>query len=381
MDQARARTLLLDAWRDPGFCVPHAGTYPFQWLWDSCFHTVVWAELGDERAVVELRSALANQSDGGFVPHLTYWSAPDHHASFWGRPLTSTLTQPPVFGHALAQCVRRGLDVDQDLVRRAGAGLRFLLTRRQRSATGLIAVLHPWESGCDDSLRWDDWMPADPDQRRRRKGELVEAVRLVDGDPVSSEAFAVGSVGFNALVAWNVRELAAVGPTGDLELLTDDLASAVADRWDPARRTWTDADTGSGTARTLDALLALLVDPRDEVFDDLLDPAAYGAPFGPRGAHVAQPGYDPQRYWRGPAWPQLTYLLAVAAGAAGRGDCAAALARCLVRGAQRSGAAEYWDPETGQGLGARPQTWAALAAVAAGSMGGTGPAEGSAAGP
>ncbi len=50
------------AWRADGaggFCVPHATTYPWQWLWDSCFHAVVWAHLGDDRAAAELRSALS----------------------------------------------------------------------------------------------------------------------------------------------------------------------------------------------------------------------------------------------------------------------------------------------------------------------------------
>ena len=42
---------------------------------------------------------------------------------------------------------------------------------------------------------------------------------------------------------------------------------------------------------------------------------------------------------------------------------AADLAARLVAGAHRSGLAEYWHPDTGQGLGAVPQSWAALAAV------------------
>ena len=54
---------LLDAhWdRERGYCVPNPMTYPHLWLWDSCFHAVVWAHLGDERAVVELESTLAGQ--------------------------------------------------------------------------------------------------------------------------------------------------------------------------------------------------------------------------------------------------------------------------------------------------------------------------------
>jgi hypothetical protein len=35
----------------------------------------------------------------------------------------------------------------------------------------------------------------------------------------------------------------------------------------------------------------------------------------------------------------------------------------LVRGAARSGLAEYWHPDTGAALGAVPQSWSALAAV------------------
>ncbi len=62
--------------RGGGFCVPNQATYPWQWLWDSCFHAVVWAHLGDERAGLELASALSAQDADGFVPHLRYGSAP-----------------------------------------------------------------------------------------------------------------------------------------------------------------------------------------------------------------------------------------------------------------------------------------------------------------
>lgn len=361
-----AGSVLEAAWRDPGFCVPHAGTYPFQWLWDSCFHAVVWAELGDERAAVELATALAQQSPAGFVPHLTYWADPEHHAPFWGRPTTSSITQPPMYAHAIAHCHRRGMAMADELVERAEAGLRFLLTRRARTAGGLVAVVHPWETGCDDSPRWDDWCPGPfrGEDWYEVKGDLVRAVRLDGGDPVGSDAFEVGAVGFNALLAWNVRELAAVGAASDLVGAADELAGAVAGRWDAERRTWTDADAGSGTVRTADALLGLLVDPRPEGFAELVDPAAFGAAFGPRGVHRDEPSYQPDRYWRGPTWPQLTYLLALAARRAGRDDVGAELARGLVRGAERSEGAEYWHPDTGQGLGAAPQSWTTLAVVA-----------------
>lgn len=373
------------AWRQPGFCVPNREVYPHQWLWDSCFHAVIWAVLGSDRGVVEVETALANQGGDGFVPHMTYWTAPDLHAEFWGRRRVSSITQPPMYGHAVAELVRHGLRVPEELVERASAGLAHL-DRRDRTGGGLVPVFHPWETGCDDSPRWDDWL-ADPGRTgpqatsgehrsttwRRRKGELVACLTLgADGQAVGSRRFAVGSVGFNALVAWNAAELAEVAPDpdGSLAALAEELAAAVAARWDGDR--WVDdvaigpeGPPTSAGARTIDAMTALLVDPRPEGFDALIDPDAFGAPFGPRGMHRAESSYDPDCYWRGPAWPQLTYLVMLAAERAGRGATTAILAEALVAGATTSGFSEHWNPETGVGGGARPQTWAGLALAAA----------------
>lgn len=365
----RCRAVLEEAWQEkPGFCVPNRVVYPHQWLWDSCFHSVAWSSFGDQRGVVELRSALANQDQSsGFVPHMTYWDKPAVHADFWGRPGVSTITQPPMFGHALAAAIRAGLAVDDDLLRRAEWGIAHLMTGRPTVA-GLVCVLHPWETGCDDSARWDDWCPGgfERERWRRVKLDLVDALRFEppSGFPVGSSAFQVPSLGFNALLAWNAIELLSVGAAGESwRAHAARLVAAIADRWDPSLRTWTDADAGSGRVRTLDGLLPVLVDPRDQAFDDLLDPAAYGAAFGPCGVHRDEPSFDPNTYWRGPSWPQLTYLLAVAGRRAGRNDVADALMASLRASADAGGFAEYWHPDTGAPGGAAPQTWTTLAAV------------------
>lgn len=376
----RAAALLDDAWTEPGFCVPNHDVYPHQWLWDSCFHAIVWASLHADRGVEELGNALARQADDGFVPHMVYWARPELHADFWGRPGASTITQPPMYGHAVAQQRRLGCPVPDDLVRRARAGLLHLAAR-PRTPAGLIPVFHPWESGCDDSPRWDRWFPpapdgtgTAPDDRRRIKAELVAALHTGEaGHAVGSDRFAVGSIGFNALVAWNAAELAAAfrQPDDALTVLAEELTGAIARRWRGDH--WLD-DHGDGDAatthptaaiRTIDSLLALLVDPQPAAFDQLIDAQAFGAPYGPRGVHRDEATYRPDVYWRGSAWPQLTYLLMVAAERAERSAIARLLGRWLVAGAERSGFAEHWNPETGEGLGARPQSWATLALLAA----------------
>lgn len=372
--RAAAPQILEAAWREVpggGFCVPHAVTYPWQWLWDSCFHAVVWAHLGDPRAERELRSALSDQSADGFVPHLRYADGVSPHAALWGRRATSSITQPPMYGHAVAELARRGMAPGADVVDRAGRGLRFLLERRRRSPGGLIELCHPWESGCDDSPRWDDVLDEPWTSQRwfAAKGDLLAGIeRSPEGSPLRNPAFPVASVGFSALVAFNALELASFTADERLAGGAQELVAAIDARWDPQLATWVDdgpTATRSGSVRTLDALLPLLVSPRRAAFDELVDPAALGAPCGPRGVHAAEPAYDPRRYWRGPAWPQLTYLLWVACTRGGAPAVASSLVRSIVAGTAASGFAEYWDPDDGTALGAVPQSWTTLSWVMA----------------
>ncbi|MEL7206712.1 MAG: hypothetical protein AAGK32_00510, partial [Actinomycetota bacterium] len=354
-----------------GYTSPNLETYPWQWLWDSCFHALVWNHLGrPDRAVVELSSALEPIDGDGFVPHMRYPSDPEFAAEFWGRSATSSITQPPMYGHELAELHRAGVELDVGLLDRASNGLRFLLERRSRTA-GLVTVVHPWETGCDDSPRWDHWSPGayDRDRFRALKGELLGSVERTEaGAPVGNPAFAPGSAGFNALVAFNAIELASV--TGDHALASaaTELVSALTDRWDDETSSWVDAGphaATSGRCRTADSLLGVLVvdDERtiDAAFAELADPASLGGDFGPAGVDRREAAFDPDAYWRGPCWPQLAYLLWLAAVRRGRTEDADRLATTTRRGAHESGLAEYWNPDTGRGGGATPQSWATLA--------------------
>ena len=42
--RAEARAVMEANWREEGgYTVPNSAVYPFQWLWDSCFHAGTWA--------------------------------------------------------------------------------------------------------------------------------------------------------------------------------------------------------------------------------------------------------------------------------------------------------------------------------------------------
>ena len=366
------------AWVELGYTAPNTEVYPWLWLWDSCFHAIIWADLGrPDRARSELHRTLEQQDDAGFVPHMGYQLDPEVPVELWGRRGASSITQPPMYGHAVAALIARGIDVEPAVIERAQAGLRFLLEDRARDDSGLLTVVHPWETGCDDSPRWDHFCPGegfDLDVWRRHKVELIAEVdRGSVGEPLANPAFGAAPVSFSAITAWNALELAAA--TGDDRLVpaAEALAASLATCWDPELATWVDqgpSASTSGRIRTADALCALLVvadeAQRAAAVTSLADPRAFGGAFGPPGVHPDEPMYDDASYWRGPVWPQLAYLLWKALG---RGPSETEVGEALrgrtIDGAVRSGFAEYWSASSAAGGGAIPQSWTGLALVLA----------------
>jgi hypothetical protein len=357
---------------DLGYTVPHTSVYPWMWLWDSCFHSIIWLALGNkERARRELGAVFAAQTPTGFVPHMRYGRNPDNDLTFWGISGASTITQPPLYGHALA--VLAGSEVDvAHLVGPVTAAFHHLFERRA-TPCGLLRTLHPWESGADDSPRWERWQSRPFDRRTwwETKGRLVDALKVEGREAVGSDAFEVCPASWNALVAWNAAEAALVTGDGALAAAARQLAATLDDLcWNEQLGTWIDVSpNGSPTSgiRTCDSLLGLLVTLDQQratrVLDALVDPDQYGAPFGPTGVHRLEPSYDPSAYWRGGAWPPLDYLWRTAADRRGKRAHAAILNRALLAGASTSSLSEYRHPVTGASLGAQPQAWAGLAAV------------------
>jgi|TARA_B100001741_G_scaffold310476_1_gene309795 hypothetical protein len=362
-------------WVTEGYAAPNKKTYPWQWLWDSSFHALIWNELGKpERAQQELKEIFRPQFDSGCVPHINYVRDPDFHSDLWGRKGGSSITQPPMYGHAISQLSQTGNCPPQEVLSAATAGLSFLFNQRARHESGLVLLCHPWESGADDSSRWDYFCSGgfNVDRWRKEKNQLVQTIeKSKDGSPIRNPDFLVASIGFNALLAFNAFELASV--TGDESMLhsAQEIVNAINQRWDDSYLTWIDAgnhESSSGKCRTLDALLPLLVIDKGQISKEVLKVLsshdAYNAQYGLRGVHQSEPTFDPTKYWRGPVWPQLAYLITYAIA---RFDTSLAeeIAIQVAEGAYVSGFAEYWHPDTGEGQGAIPQSWAGLSLVSA----------------
>ncbi len=363
--------VLDEAWQpDLSCCVPHPGIYPHLWLWDSCFHSMAWAALGDGRAAEELQAVFRKQFTNGFVPHMAYrgptvWRGP--------RQDVSSFTQPPVYALALSRLEQGGLPVATSLDASVTRALQYFLDHRL--VDGLVKVVHPWETGCDDSPRWDSWVGSDSWNRAEWTvfdRELAAAADWAgeENEAIANRRFESISSLFNGILA---HALQLHG-----RRTTDERLSAAGTRlgeamelllWDDDQGMYVDrALVGGGPSvrvPTLDGVLATLGTVSREraaiALDQLRDPDRFAGPHGLRYVAADHPAYRSDLYWRGPAWPQLTLLAVEACRRWGHDELATSLADQARKSIPGSGWSEYWDPETGAGLGARPQTWAAVA--------------------
>jgi hypothetical protein len=366
---------------DRGHTYPNLRTYPHQWLWDSCFASIAWAAIGEPgNGLRELDNALSAQFASGFVPHMRYASPNTERGP---RTDCSSFTQPPIHAHAARVLAAHG-PLPDGMVARIGLALEWLWQHR-RTPDGLLFLVHPWESGADDSPRWDSWVAeflGKRDYRRLRWSRprwsrfdrhlVAAAVFDVEGAAVDSAEFVAAPAAFNALAGHAALEYAALSGDSSWAKRAAELAE-VMDRqmWLESEGLWSDVAVGGGGESvhvpTLDGVLPALItadgDRALRALGQLQSTQRFAAAYGPTFVARSHSSYRANGYWRGSAWMQMGYLARLAALRWERTDLADQIADCSKRGALRSGFAEHWNPQTGRGRGAIPLTWAALAAA------------------
>lgn len=422
---ARAVRVLLDNWRGHS-TVPAAGLYPHQWSWDSAFIACGLSHWAQVRAQTELHSLFGGQWRDGRVPHIVFRSGVPDDAYFpgpdvWcsrragsGTPVeTSGIVQPPVHAVAALAVLRHAKDEEaagtfaRHIYPRLAAQDEYLRRSRVVERLGLAAIVHPWESGMDNSPAWDDALhavPADLDLLRvYRRQDLRHAtaeerptdhdyaryVRLVldyrehdydDRRYLPHSRFCVVEPSFNALWAWSQEALAQLAvaagePSRPHEehaaALTEMLCSRLFDDelglfvpYDVLR----ERRVG---VRTVGGLLPLVLSGLPPDVADTLVGTATAQHFGVGdGSVLGVPSYDlraadwdPRRYWRGPTWLNTTWLVGQGMRVHGRDDLAEALDRDIATMVRNAGFREYFDPTTGDGLGAVGFSWSAALAI------------------
>ena len=170
----KAEEILNINWRER-FSVPTHNLYPFQWNWDSGFVSLGHSHFSLDRSISELESLFSGQWENGMVPHIIFHSENETsyfpNFDFWnsnvnqGAPLfpkSSGITQPAVHGFILEALLDRFPDNDKlkafakTLFPKIVKYHRYLYNYRDPHKEGLMFIYHPWESGRDNSPLWDE---------------------------------------------------------------------------------------------------------------------------------------------------------------------------------------------------------------------------------
>ena len=396
------------------YTVPTHGLYPFQWNWDSCLTALGQHHFSPDRAWTELETLMAHQWPDGMVPHIVFHEPDDGYfpgPEVWGtnRPTpTSGITQPPVLGLVLEQLLLRSPDptrVHPRCARLLDAAVRWhdwFYRCRDPQSTGLVALLHPWESGRDNATDWDSALAAvpadhvgpytrkdithvDPSERPTqfeydRYVALVQAFRGLGWDNArlhEGSPFQVVDPGFNAILIHSEQALARVARTLGQPELADRLLQR-SDRCVQQLETLWNSDLGqyscwdrcagrAVSSPSVGGLLPLLVlpadHPRRQALGQQLSRWLDLAPFGVSSMDPQDPRFDGHRYWRGPSWLIINYLLIRGLRQGGQDAQAQRVMDASLACLERGGFSEYYHPITGQALGGGTFTWTAAMVV------------------
>jgi len=116
-------------------------------------------------------------------------------------------------------------------------------------------------------------------------------------------------------------------------------------------------------ALTCSSALALLIPLLPDTTFYALEEAVVRGPlasrFGVRSLARDDERASPRCYWRGPAWTNITWLCALGLKDRGRQHTAAFLSEQILESALVGGIREYFEPESGEGLGAQDFAWTA----------------------
>ncbi len=154
--------------RRKGYTLPtNNKLYPAQWNWDSAFIALGYSYFNLNFALKEIKTLLDGQWKDGMVPHILFHNTntnyyPNYTAWNCGNKIHSSgITQPPILATILKEILdknkinKKQLLQIKKIIKKIKKYHEWFIKFRDPKKTGLVSILHPWESGYDNSPIWD----------------------------------------------------------------------------------------------------------------------------------------------------------------------------------------------------------------------------------
>lgn len=402
---------------------PSLSSPPHQWNWDSGFIAIGMSHYQPKRAEAEIRSLLRGQWQNGMIPQIIY--TPNTSGYFldpkqWDilrsqvaptNIITSGITQPPVITIAVWEITRHL--VDKAFIEEVYPALlayhSWFHNERGSKGKDLVSIIHPWESGLDNSPCWAGILNRmnltkrptyeHTDNRlsfsiqRPSTAKYDRLVYLMDlardlnysqKEILNQSPFVVQDVLVNSILHRAdecLRDLAIMigKPITDIESWMESTRQAFGKLWDDKDAMYYDYDVqGENLIRenTIFAFLPMYAGLAQKeqaqllVEQHLLNPSEY-TPDGritnfylPTVSKEKESShFNPWRYQRGSIWVNINWLVMQGLDRYGYADLAHQVRIDTLDLIQRSGFSEHFDPKTGKGYGAKAFSMSAALAI------------------
>lgn len=370
-----------------GFTCPSPHLYHWQWLWDSCFHAIALRWFEPDFAKKELLSLMSGQWADGRVPnmvHVGYNWRFDRLIHGTGRN-TSGITQPPIIADAVLRVHETAPDVPflEKMYEPLKKYYAWLRDWRETDRDGLIAVFHPWETGIDNSPRWDDVFNIENFSRKAfdiTKGLVMFRFNFARYDNEKMKKvtpYIVKGIDMNCHYCANLNamaELASIlGKTGD----ADDFRKRAGKTADSIQKKMWDADLSvfhdlvglenrKSYVPTLFSFMPVWAgvatkEQAELAHMEIRDEKKYWSEFPVPTTAMDYKAFEENGYWRGTVWINTNWFMIEGMSRAGYSETANIIKEKTLDMVSVSGMREYYNPFTGVGLGAESFAWSSLA--------------------
>lgn len=375
------------------YTIPSKNTYPYQWLWDSCFMAIVMSHFDITQAKQELRALVSKQFENGMIPHMIYWQhadVPEYLKIAWGKRGTSSITQPPLLAEAVMAIYRKDGDITfvRELLPHIHTFHQFFYRQRDPRKSGLIGIINPDESGEDTSPRFDEamelgssWTLQENYSARMQLVDDWREARFVVKKRMDLKHW-VRDVGFNAILAESLAittQLAALCGESQIadwsEQKHANTTHAMKQKFPMDDGLYYSTMNSGEFERHIPILTWNIFMPmyaglssHDEANTlklILKDPDTFGAPYGIPSVAINEQSFDldsvwPWPNWRGPIWLAIHWFVCKGLRRYQMNDEADQLRQQTIQLIEKSGFREFYNPFSGEGYGAEGFTWAGL---------------------